>query len=122
MKQLLIIAKDPTLPTAVAAALRDVPCTLTCVDDAAAALVVLHSQPVDLIFLDLQGLGSDGLDLLQVLRGRSNPVPVFVAPTPCADEMATLRAAAGRGVYYETMRTPLAQAEIRAATTAAFSS
>jgi CheY-like chemotaxis protein len=118
MKQLLIIAKDPTLPTAVATALQGVSCALTSVCEAEAAFALLESTPVDLIFLDLEGLGSDGLKVLQSLRARSNPLPVFVAPSPSSDEMAPLREAASRGVYYETMRVPLAHAEIRAATAA----
>jgi CheY-like chemotaxis protein len=120
MKQLLIVATDPTLCDIVATALRDVSCTLTCADNAAAALAVLQAQPIDLVFIDQQGLGADGLSVLQAIRSSGNPVPVFVAPTCRAEDMASLRAAAGRGIYYETMRTPIAHAEIRAATTAAF--
>jgi two-component system OmpR family response regulator len=118
MKQLLIIAKDPTLPAAVATALQGMSCAMTCVGEAEAAFALLDSTPVALIFLDLEGLGSDGLHVLEVLRARNNPVPVFVAPSP-REEMAPLREAAGRGVYYETMRAPLAHDEIRAATAAA---
>lgn len=121
MKQLLIVAQDASLPDIVASALQDVACALTCVSDAGAALEILRSQRVDLVFLDLQGLGRGGLEVLQAVRARGNPVPVFVTPTRSEEDMASLRAAAGRGVYYETMRTPVAHAEIRAATTAAFS-
>jgi CheY-like chemotaxis protein len=121
MKQLLIVAKDPTLCDAVATALRDVPCVLTSADSAESALAVLLDHRIDLIFLDLQGLGKDALRVLQAVRSDGNPVPVFVAPTRRAEDMASLRAAASRGIYYETMRIPVAHAEIRAATTAAFS-
>lgn len=120
MKQLLIVAKDPVLPDAVTTALADLPCAMTCVDSAAAALEVLENRRVDLVFIDLRNLGQEGLGVLQALRASGNPVPVFVAPTH-EEEMRSWRAAANRGVYYETMRTPVAESEIRAATTAAFS-
>lgn len=121
MKQLLIIAKDAGLPDTIARALTDVACALTCVSDADAALDVLHAQRVDLVFLDVQGMGQIGLEILEALRSSGNPVPVFVAPPRHEEGLAQLRAAAGRGVYHETMRTPLVPTEIRAATTAAFS-
>jgi len=118
MKQLLVIARDSGVQRAFEAALSDIPCTLLLTSDIVTALGYLESRPIDLVFLDLQGLAADGLCLLQLLRSRGNPVPVFVATTPADLGVSLLRAAASRGIHYEIMRKPLDRGDIRAATAA----
>ncbi len=44
----------------------------------AEALVLLASEPVDCVLLDLEMPGVDGFEVLRTLRKENNPVPVIV--------------------------------------------
>jgi CheY-like chemotaxis protein len=118
MKQLLVITRDSGVLAVFEAALDDIPCVVLRATDAAMALTHLQSKRVDLVFLDLQSFASDGLDLLQRLRSRGDPVPVFVVTAPNDLDLPPLQQAASRGLHYEIMRRPVQPGDIRAATTA----
>ena len=118
MKQVLVIGSDRTVRRAFESALDNVPCEVEFATDAAEGVEALRNGNFDLVFIDLQVPGFDGVGVLEWLRTAGNPVPVFVV-TPSADSaVRPLRAAASKGFHYEPLREPFGSAEILAATTA----
>ena len=63
---------------AIRAGLRREGFTVDWVHDAAAAARVLHSEPFELVLLDLGLPGGDGLQLLKSLRARGEALPVLI--------------------------------------------
>jgi two-component system response regulator QseB len=76
--RLLLVEDDPMIGEAIRAGLRREGFTVDWVHDAAAAARVLHSEPFELVLLDLGLPGGDGLQLLKSLRARGEALPVLI--------------------------------------------
>lgn len=118
MKQVLVIGSDLTVRHAFESALDNVSCMLLFAADVRQGIQILCDEAVDLVFVDLQVLGADGLQILEWLRTTGNPLPVFVVSPSGESTLRPLQSAARKGFHHERLRTPLGPADIRAATSA----
>src|ERR1043166_3979950 len=77
---ILLVEDDPRMPEVLAALLQDDNITLSCANEAAAALSLAREEQFDLILLDLGLPGTNGFDLLRQLKGspETQTLPVIV--------------------------------------------
>jgi two-component system, OmpR family, response regulator QseB len=123
--RLLLIEDDAMIGDSVRKALRQEGFTVDWLKDGKSAELALDERVHDLVLLDLGLPKKDGIDVLQALRSKGNPVPVLVLTArdavpdrvagldACADDylvkpfdldelVARIRAVARRGVARET--------------------
>jgi DNA-binding response OmpR family regulator len=94
--RLLLVEDDAMIGEAIRAGLKREGFAVDWVRDATSAARVLPNEPFALLLLDLGLPGSDGLQLLQTLRGRgvSLPVLIITARDAVSDRVAGLDAGA----------------------------
>jgi two-component system, OmpR family, response regulator len=94
--RLLLVEDDSMIGEAIRAGLKRDGFAVDWVRDAASAAAALHTEPFELLLLDLGLPGGDGLTLLGRLRGRGSSLPVLVitARDAVADRVAGLDAGA----------------------------
>ena len=73
--RVLLVEDDPLIGQAVQGALKDASYAADWVKNGQIALDTLAYQNYDIILLDLGLPGKDGLDVLEVIRAKDNPVP-----------------------------------------------
>jgi two-component system OmpR family response regulator len=76
--RILLVEDDPMIGDAIQSALMDASYATDWVKNGLTALSALETQPYDLVLLDLGLPGKDGLDVLDSIRGRNNPVPLLI--------------------------------------------
>ncbi|MDR6607271.1 response regulator transcription factor [Pseudomonas synxantha] len=76
--RILLVEDDPMIGDAIQVALNDASYAADWVKNGLTALTALETQPYDLVLLDLGLPGKDGLDVLDSIRGRNNPVPLLI--------------------------------------------
>jgi two-component system OmpR family response regulator len=76
--RILLVEDDPMIGDAIQGALSDASYATDWVKNGLSALSALQTQPYDLVLLDLGLPGKDGLDVLDSIRGRNNPVPLLI--------------------------------------------
>jgi two-component system OmpR family response regulator len=76
--RILLVEDDPMIGDAIQGALSDASYATDWVKNGLSALSALQTQPYDLMLLDLGLPGKDGLDVLDSIRGRNNPVPLLI--------------------------------------------
>lgn len=76
--RVLLVEDDPMIGEAIQGALKDASYAADWVRDGQAALTTLSCQHYDLVLLDLGLPGKDGLDVLDTLRAKDNPVPLLI--------------------------------------------
>jgi two-component system OmpR family response regulator len=76
--RILLVEDDPMIGDAIQGALSDASYATDWVKNGLTALSALQTQPYDLVLLDLGLPGKDGLDVLDSIRGRNNPVPLLI--------------------------------------------
>ncbi|KJZ61465.1 response regulator transcription factor [Pseudomonas fluorescens] len=76
--RILLVEDDPMIGDATQGALNDASYATDWVKDGFTALATLDTQHYDLVLLDLGLPGKDGLDVLDSIRGRNNPVPLLI--------------------------------------------
>ncbi|WP_065761611.1 response regulator [Pseudomonas defluvii] len=76
--RILLVEDDPMIGDAIQSALNDASYATDWVKNGLTALEALITQAYDLVLLDLGLPGKDGLDVLDGIRGRNNPVPVLI--------------------------------------------
>lgn len=76
--RILLVEDNPHLSEAIADSLRKSGFEIDPVAEGEEALAVLEHQRYDLVVLDLGLPDMDGIEVLQALRSRKNPVPVMV--------------------------------------------
>ncbi|EJM60534.1 response regulator [Pseudomonas sp. GM48] len=76
--RILLVEDDPMIGDAIQVALNDASYATDWVKNGLTALTALETQPYDLVLLDLGLPGKDGLDVLDSIRGRNNPVPLLI--------------------------------------------
>ncbi|QYF93675.1 response regulator transcription factor [Massilia sp. PAMC28688] len=76
--RVLLVEDDPMIGRSVQQALREASYAADWVEDGPAALTALLADTYDMVLLDLGLPGLDGMEVLQRLRARANPVPVLV--------------------------------------------
>lgn len=76
--RILLVEDDPMIGDAIQGALSDASYATDWVKNGLIALSALQTQPYDLVLLDLGLPGKDGLDVLDSIRGRNNPVPLLI--------------------------------------------
>lgn len=76
--RILLVEDDPMIGDAIQGALSDASYATDWVKNGLTALSVLETQPYDLVLLDLGLPGKDGLDVLDSIRARNNPVPLLI--------------------------------------------
>jgi two-component system response regulator QseB len=94
--RLLLVEDDPMIGEAIRAGLKRDGFTVDWVHEAASAAAVLHTEPYELMLLDLGLPGVSGLDLLRNIRSRGASLPVLIitARDAVADRVAGLDAGA----------------------------
>ena len=76
--RILLVEDDPMIGDAIQRALSDASYAADWVKNGLTGLAALDTQPYDLVLLDLGLPGKDGLDVLDSIRGRNNPVPLLI--------------------------------------------
>ncbi|WP_223457967.1 MULTISPECIES: response regulator [unclassified Pseudomonas] len=76
--RILLVEDDPMIGDAIQGALSDASYATDWVKNGLTALSALQTQPYDLVLLDLGLPGKDGLDVLDSIRARNNPVPLLI--------------------------------------------
>ncbi|MFT3812656.1 MAG: response regulator transcription factor [Acidovorax sp.] len=76
--RVLLVEDDPMIGEVIQAALKDESYAVDWVKHGQAALDSLDGQRYDLVLLDLGLPGRDGLQVLERIRARGNPVPLLV--------------------------------------------
>lgn len=76
--RILLVEDDPMIGDAIQGALNDASYATDWVKNGLTALATLDIQHYDLVLLDLGLPGKDGLDVLDSIRGRNNPVPLLI--------------------------------------------
>ncbi|UXV21872.1 response regulator transcription factor [Pseudomonas fluorescens] len=76
--RILLVEDDPMIGDAIQRALSDACYAADWVKNGLTGLAALDNQPYDLVLLDLGLPGKDGLDVLDSIRGRNNPVPLLI--------------------------------------------
>jgi two-component system OmpR family response regulator len=76
--RVLLVEDDPMIGKVIQEALKDASYATDWVKNGQAALDTLACQNYDLILLDLGLPGKDGLEVLKVIRGKNNPVPLLI--------------------------------------------
>ncbi len=76
--RILLVEDDPMIGDAIQGALNDASYATDWVKNGLTALAALETHAYDLVLLDLGLPGKDGLDVLDVIRGRNNPVPLLI--------------------------------------------
>jgi len=76
--RILLVEDDPMIGDAIQGALNDASYATDRVKNGLTALATLDTQHYDLVLLDLGLPGKDGLDVLDSIRARNNPVPLLI--------------------------------------------
>lgn len=76
--RILLVEDDPMIGAAIQGALNDASYAADWVKSGLIALAALDTQAYDMVLLDLGLPGKDGLDVLDSIRGRNNPVPLLI--------------------------------------------
>ncbi|WP_439821422.1 response regulator [Pseudomonas sp. HLG18] len=76
--RILLVEDDLMIGDAIEGALKDASYATDCVKNGLTALAALDTQTYDLVLLDLGLPGKDGLDVLDAIRARNNPVPLLI--------------------------------------------
>jgi two-component system OmpR family response regulator len=76
--RILLVEDDLMIGEATQGALNDASYATDWVKNGLTALATLDTQHYDLVLLDLGLPGKDGLDVLDSIRGRNNPVPLLI--------------------------------------------
>ncbi|MHC8319669.1 response regulator [Pseudomonas sp. GB2N2] len=76
--RILLVEDDPMIGDAIQGALNDASYAADWVKNGLTALAALETQAYDLVLLDLGLPGKDGLDVLDGIRARNNPVPLLI--------------------------------------------
>lgn len=76
--RILLVEDDPMIGDAIQGALNDASYAADWVKNGLTALAALETQAYDMVLLDLGLPGQDGLDVLDGIRGRNNPVPLLI--------------------------------------------
>ncbi len=90
----LVVEDDPPVRELLQDVLGEIDYEVVAVSDAAAALLLMTTVRVDLITLDLDLPGLTGSDFLQLIHGRSHPVPPVIIITSTAPVSRELQARA----------------------------
>ena len=77
MKNILIVEDEPDIQELLCAYLRNAGYAPTVADDGVAALTLFHSQPFDLVLLDIMIPKIDGFGVCEMIRGQSQ-VPILM--------------------------------------------
>ncbi|WP_242206217.1 MULTISPECIES: response regulator transcription factor [unclassified Pseudomonas] len=76
--RILLVEDDPMIGDAIQSALDDASYATDWVKNGLTALAALDTQAYDMVLLDLGLPGKDGLDVLDSIRARNNPVPLLI--------------------------------------------
>lgn len=76
--RVLLVEDDPMIGEAIQEALKDASYATDWVKNGQIALNTLACQNYDIILLDLGLPGKDGLEVLNVIRAKDNPVPLLI--------------------------------------------
>jgi CheY-like chemotaxis protein len=76
--RILLVEDDLMIGDAIQSALNDASYATDWVKNGLTALSALDTQAYDLLLLDLGLPGKDGLDVLDAIRARNNPVPLLI--------------------------------------------
>lgn len=76
--RILLVEDDPMIGDAIQRALSDASYAADWVKNGLTALAALDTHPYDLVLLDLGLPGKGGLDVLDTIRARNNPVPLLI--------------------------------------------
>ena len=76
--RILLVEDDLMIGDAIEGVLKDASYATDWVKNGLTALAALDTQTYDLVLLDLGLPGKDGLDVLDAIRARNNPVPLLI--------------------------------------------
>ncbi len=118
MKRLLVIDDDPLVRSACRSALEGPAYELVTVPDILTGLERMRNGTIDLVFLDLNMPGLEGLSALRQLRALSRQVPILVITSFVDQYLSQIQIAATEGIDFDLMRKPLDRNDLRAITVA----
>jgi CheY-like chemotaxis protein len=114
MKKILIIDDDEGVRTSFLAALEYGDYRPTAVPSGIAGVESAARDCPDLIFLDLNMAGIDGVETLGRLRRLYPDVPIYIVTGFAGEFLEPLKALRRQGTAFELARKPLTVSEIRA--------
>lgn len=116
---ILIIDDEPAIRRSFELVLRVPGRAVLTAESGERGLELLAERGADLVFLDLNMPGLDGVDTLLRIRETHPSTPVYIVTAFAAEYMERLSAASARGVEFELLRKPIGAGEIRAVAEAA---
>lgn len=78
MMRVLLVEDDLMIGEAIEEALKDASYAVDWVQNGTTALTTISYQHYDLVLLDLSLPGKDGLDVLDSIRAKNNPIPLLI--------------------------------------------
>jgi two-component system, NtrC family, response regulator AtoC len=109
-RKILVVDDDPKIRESLCEALTEDGGVVRTAESASAALSAVAEDPPDLVISDVRMPGTDGLELLRLLRERSHDVDVILMTA--FDDMSTVVAAMREGAF-EFLVKPLDLHELR---------
>ncbi|MES9914234.1 MAG: response regulator, partial [Candidatus Sedimenticola sp. 4PFRAG1] len=76
--RILVVEDNSDLANSIATSIRQMEHAVDVIGDGLHAESMLHTEPYDLVVLDLNLPGKDGLEILKSLRGRGSDLPVLI--------------------------------------------
>ena len=116
----LIIDDDPAVRSAFSLALEGTSCTVTLAGGGEEGVSAIDREEVDLIFLDLNMPGINGVDTLRQLREKQPDIPIYIVTAFADDYMGALKQASHDGLDFELLRKPLDRNQILSVTLSNF--
>lgn len=109
MAHILLVEDDPLLGKSLEIALKQLNHQVTWQKTIAEGLSALHTQPFDLLILDVNLPDGTGFDLTQQVRGNGSPVPILILTARTDEDSVVKGFEAGANDY---VRKPFSQKEL----------
>jgi CheY-like chemotaxis protein len=117
MKRILVVDDDGGTRDAYRLALTGLDYAVEAVDGGPAGIAAARRQTPDLIFLDLNMPGMDGVETLRALLTENPSLRVYIQSAFVPEYMARLKQATAAGLHFEIVRKPLDFGQIRTVVT-----
>ncbi len=115
-KHVLVVDDDPAIRKSFVIALADTDCQVDTAESGEQAIEDASGSKYDLIFLDLDLPGINGVETLREIRKIDRKTPVYIVTAFHTDCFADIKTAVEDRVAFEVLRKPLGSEEIRMVT------
>lgn len=113
MKTVLVVDDERRVRNQFVLALADLPCKVLSAGSGEEGLDVAKGRGVDLVFLDLEMPGLDGIQTLEQLQKQPGQADVYLLSAFTSECLSKLRHAVEKGLSFEVLRKPIKRDEIR---------